>query len=109
MVDWATALGLKPGSFFAGMLGGVLSLRWVPEVGWAARSFTIFFAGCVANYATEPIYLTFAIKGLHQGGVGLLIGLFAMSLSAAIFKALKELQLGTMVTNFIGKLLGVQP
>lgn len=109
-IDWlCVALGIKPGAFLSGLIGGVFSLRWVAEVGWKGRLTTVLFGGVTANYATDPVYAWFGIAGLHPGGVGLLIGLFAMSLAAAIFKAISEANLGKALADKVRKLLGLEP
>lgn len=99
-IDWlCVALGIKPGAFLSGLIGGVFSLRWVPEVGWSGRLTTILFGGITANYGTEPLYTSLGIHGLHMGAIGLMIGLFAMSLAAAIFKALNEIKLAEVIAD----------
>ena len=106
MVDsWSVALGVKAVHFISGAIGGVLSLRWVEAIGWQGRLFAVLFAGVIANYSTAPVYTFFAIKGLHEGGVGLFIGLFSMSLAAAMFKALQEFKL----VEVFNRITGVRP
>lgn len=110
MLDWLCAtLGINKSAFLSGMLGGVFSLRWVPQVGWLGVTTAVLFAGLVANWLTEPVHQYVAIKGLHEGGVGFLVGLFAMSSSAAFFKALGELQLGTMLSDALRRVIGGRP
>lgn len=99
-------LGINKTAFASGFLGGVFSLRWVPQVGTVGIVSTVSCAALVANYATTPIYQKLAIAGLHEGGVGLMIGLFSMSFLAAIFKALEEMELKTVLTNLINRFTG---
>jgi hypothetical protein len=107
MIDWLCAtLGINKSAFLSGLLGGLFSLRWVPQVGWVGILSAIVFAGVVANYVTRPVYQWLAIQSLHEGGVGFLVGLFAMSMAGACFKALGELQLGPMLADAARRLLG---
>ena len=109
-IDWlCLALGINKGAFLSGLLGGVFSLRWVGEVGWTARGTTVLFGGLAANWGATPVYTWFAVKGLHEAAVGFLIGLFAMSLTAAIFKAVMELNLTTMLREKVRILMGLPP
>ena len=106
-IDWlCVVLGINKTAVLGGLLGGLLSLRWVGEVDWKGRVFAVGFAGMVANYATEPLYLVLAIKGLHQAGVAAMIALFSLSLASAIFKALNEAQLGTVLADAMRRVLG---
>ena len=107
ILDWfCVVLGINKTAVLGGLIGGLLSLRWVGEVDWKGRSFAVFFAISIANYATEPLYLALAIKGLHQAGMAAMIALFSLSLAAAIFKALSEAQLGVILADAFRRLLG---
>lgn len=104
--ELCAALGINKSAFLTGLIGGIFSLRWVPQVGWLGILSAVLFAAAVANYATEPVYHWLAIKGLHQGGVGMLIGLFATSSAAAIYKAMGELQLSSLLSDTLRRFTG---
>lgn len=109
-IDWlCLALGINKGAFVSGLLGGVFSLRWVAEGGWLLKSTTVLFGGLAANWWTGPVYSWFGIKGLHEAAVGFMIGLFAMSLTAAIFKAITEANLASALADKARSLLGLPP
>ena len=107
ILDWfCVVLGINKTAVLGGLIGGLLSLRWVGEVDWKGRSFAVFFAVTVANYATTPLYLALGIKGLHEAGVAAMIALFSLSLAALLFKTLKEAQLGPVLADAARRLLG---
>ena len=105
--DWlCLTLGINKTAALGGLIGGLLSLRWVGELDWKGRMFAVCFSVAVANYATEPLYIALAIKGLHQAGMAAMIALFSLSLAAAIFKALNEAQLGVVLADAARRVLG---
>jgi hypothetical protein len=99
-------IGVDRVAFISGAIGGFLSLRWLVPISPWNGAFAVLFAGVISNYSAAPVHQYFAIRGLHEGGVGMFIGLFALSLAAAIFKGLGELQLADILKKIIGRWTG---
>jgi hypothetical protein len=101
-----TYLGVNKSAALSGLVGGLMSLRWVPECNWFYRTNTILSAGIMANFFTPPIYQYFKIAGMGEGAVGFIIGLFSITILAAAFKILQESQLHQIAVNFIRQFTG---
>lgn len=101
-----TYLGINKSAAIWGLIGGLLSLRFVTECGWLARTNTVCMAGIMANLFTDPIYEYFSVKGLGQGGVGFIIGLFSITILAAAFKTLQELEFTKLVMTVLSRYSG---
>lgn len=85
------ALGLKKVALIAGFIGGVISLRFFEGLTPGGKAFTAFSGAAAANFLTP---MTLAWFQLHpesyEGGIGFVLGLFSMSLAAAVIKWLRE-------------------
>lgn len=102
-------IGVDRVAFISGAIGGFLSLRWLVPISPWSGGFAVLFAALVSNYSAAPVHQYFAIKGLHEGGVGMFIGLFSLSLAAAIFKGLSDLHLAEVINGFISRWTGGSP
>lgn len=100
----AQALGIKASSFLAGFIGGVISLKWVPEMTtWWQRGGTAIAGGFSAAYLSPLIVGYFEVKA-GAGGIDFAVGLFGMSLAAAIMRAMSGADLwGFVVSKWGGK------
>ena len=102
---WAE-YGIDRIAFISGAIGGFFSLRWLAPISAWNGAVAVLFAAVVSNYTAAPLHQYFAIKGLHEGGVGAFVGLFALSLAAALFKGLAELQLAEMLKSLFSRFIG---
>ncbi len=75
--------------FGAGALGGFISLRHFGELTFFWRATIVFGSGVLADVATPFLIEFYELLGRHQAMTGLLVGLFGMSVFAAIIKAVQ--------------------
>ena len=84
-------LGLTLKTIIAGAAGSFISLRFFEGLGILEKWSTFFGGALLAGYLTQPVMEFMEIKSQSVGpGVSLMIGLFGMSLAAAVIRTLKS-------------------
>lgn len=87
-------LGLKKTALIAGVVGGVVSLRFFDNLTTGGKLTTALCGAAAANFLTGPAIAFFQLPPPdYEGGIGFAIGLFSMSLAAATMKAIKDVDL----------------
>lgn len=88
--------------FAVGSAGAVVSLKFVPGPTWAERAFNVLTgclcAGFLAPAAAEWFHMT--SRGL-QFGLAFLVGMFGLSVAAAVASGLRDLKLAEMVAGWL--------
>lgn len=72
----------------AGFLGGILSMSFVDGMGKFQRATAVGSGSVMAHYLSPLIAYTFK-ESDYVAAIGFLIGLFGMSICAAIFRAIQ--------------------
>lgn len=92
-MDMATTIAQYPDSaksiVVAAFLGGLLSMNFVKDLTWKQRLIAIVSGMIVAHYVT-PLIAFLLKEGDYAETIGFLIGLFGMSICAAIFRAIEN-------------------
>lgn len=73
----------------AGFLGSVLSMSFVDGMGKTQRAIAVISGSVMAHYLSPLIAFLFK-EGDYQETIGFLVGLFGMSICAAIFRAIQN-------------------
>ncbi len=93
----------------AGFIGALVALKFQEELkGWAGKAWFVFTGVVCAYYGTPLAINTYSIDPGLAGGVGFLLGAFGGSLLAAGFRAIKNLDLISLVKAKMGKSGGEQ-
>ena len=87
----------------AGPAGSLVALLWI-EGTWP-RKIAMFAAGWVLSYYGSEHLATWL--GFNEGFSGFLLGLFGMSIVDKVFTAWKELEVGSIISDWLKKKLGV--
>jgi hypothetical protein len=89
-MEWLTALGLKFASLVGGFFGALVSLKFIEGLSVKQRPTTVLAGTIVSAYITPVIvsYLELSLK--LEGGIAFLCGLFGMSFTGAVIKAMPE-------------------
>lgn len=102
----ASFLGVKKAAFVIGFIGAVVSLKFVKRAeSWFEKAFMVFGGAVAAGYLEPPISAYFNVT--NGGFIAFIIGLFGMSLAAAIMDVIDSTKWGKLVTEFIRKRLGL--
>lgn len=98
-----SAMGLKLQVIVAGAVGSFISLRFFDGLGTGERWATFFGGLGLAAYLTESIFVFFELTSIKiESGLALLIGLFGMSLVAAVIKTIRETDWASFVKRRTG-------
>lgn len=110
------ALGIKFGVLLASAIGGFLSLSFfegTPQADGTAKPPSSFQKWCVVGvggalgtYGAGPIIELAQISTKTdrlEVAIGLMLGLFGMSLTAAIIKTIRDLNIAEIVKNWLPK------
>jgi hypothetical protein len=95
---------LKVTSTIPGFIGGVVSLRFFNEQTIFQRIMTVLGGWVCAAFTTDPVLAYFSLSEKSwNNGVAFFIGLFGMSLIAAVMIAIKGVQWVDIITGWVKK------
>lgn len=86
----------------AALLGSILSLSFIDDMGKRQRCVAVISGMIMAHYLAPLIAHVFN-EDSYQETVGFLIGLFGMSICAAVFRAIKNSDLWGLIKSRFGK------
>lgn len=84
------------GVIIAGMIGSLLSLGFIDGMGLKQRLVAVSSGMIMAHYLT-PLIAFLANEDKYQETIGFLVGLFGMSICAAVFRAIKNSDLWSLL------------
>lgn len=101
----AQIIGVKKSAIIVGLISSVVSLKFVPYMASIWQRLTMVGGGfCCAVFIAPGIAEAFEFKERTEHGIVFLVGLFGMSLCAALMQLITSGELW----DFIKKKLGVQ-
>lgn len=102
MLDDVDKLARSP--YAAGVAGSLVALRFAPGSTWVERAVNVVAGSITAAYVSPALaeWLRITSPGL-QSGLAFLLGLFGLSLAAAALQAMREAQLGQVITGWISR------
>jgi hypothetical protein len=83
-------LGLKYATLVGGFFGALVSLKFIEGLGTKQRATTVLAGTLVSAYVTPIVVSYLELTPKMEGGIAFLCGLFGMSLTGAIIKAIPE-------------------
>lgn len=88
----------------AGLAGAVIGLKFAPGISWIERVTNVAtgasFSAFLAPGAVEMLRLSSASM---TGFLAFIIGMFGMSIAAAVFQGLRDMKVGEIVTGWISR------
>jgi hypothetical protein len=87
---WLTAAGLKFATVIGGFFGALVSLKFIEGLGVWQRGSTVLAGTLVSAYVTPVILSYLELTPKIEGGIAFLCGLFGMSFTGAVIKAMPE-------------------
>lgn len=88
--DLAAAVGVKFSTVIAGAVGSFISLRFFDGLRTFERWTTFAGGWGLAIYGAGPITAYLELKPGMEQGVSLLVGLFGMSIAAAVINTIRD-------------------
>lgn len=105
---WA-AVGLKLSTVIAGAVGSFISMRFFEGLGLAERWSTVLCGWGLASFSAAPITGFFELKGAaSETGIALFVGMFGMSIAAAVIRVIRETNWTELVTSILRRKGGGQ-
>ncbi len=86
----AAALGLKFKIIVAGAVGAFISLRFFEGLGLGERWCTFLGGWALGAYLSEPVTKYLELPAAMEIGLAIGIGLFGMSIAAAVIKVVRD-------------------
>jgi hypothetical protein len=91
MEAWLSAVGLKIATVVGGFFGALVSLKFIEGLTHKQRASTVLAGTLVSAYVT-PLAVTYLeLTPKLEGGIAFLCGLFGMSFTGAVIKAMPDL------------------
>lgn len=90
MEAWLSAIGIKIGSLVGGFFGSVVSLKFIDGLSIRQRVTTVLAGTAVSAYVTPVLVSYLGLSPKLEGGIAFLCGLFGMSFTGAVIKAMPD-------------------
>lgn len=88
--------------FFAGALGSLAALRFVPGVTWLERFGNVAAGSLSAGFAGPALAEWLQITSANMAsGVSFGVGMFGLSLAAAVIDGVRQVKLGDVITSWV--------
>ena len=93
----AEFLGVKKLALVAGGIGAAVSMPFIE--GTLPRKLSLFVSGWAASVFASPVLIRWMDVGDAEYGVVFLVGVFAMSITDAIIRSLKDVTFTSIMEN----------
>lgn len=92
-------LGRSP--FVAGALGSLVALKFAPGASWPERAFNVLCGSLCAGFGAPALaeWLHLQSPGMNSG-LSFAVGMFGLSLAAAVTDGIKQTKLGEIITSW---------
>lgn len=88
----------------AGLAGAVVGLRFAPGLSWLERVTNVAAgAACSAFVAPASAEMLRLSSASMTGFLAFVIGMFGMSIAAALFQGLRDMKVGEIVTGWVSR------
>ena len=88
----------------AGVLGSLVGLRLAPGLSWLERFANVIAGSVCAGFAAPAAGELFKLSSAAMlGFLAFAMGMFGMSIAAAIMQALRDAKLGEAITSWLTK------
>lgn len=90
--------------FVIGTLGSFVGLRFAPGLSWWERAGNVASGAACAGLVVPGLAAWLGVgEGSVRSTLAFLVGLFALSLCAAVFEAIRNLKLADIVSGWISR------
>lgn len=86
MIPFDTLLGVKLDTAVAGLIGGIVSISFLPNLTPMKAALTIITGAASAGYLTPLVQAYFELEGHFENAFAFLIGFMGMNVLAGLFK-----------------------
>jgi len=104
MMDLPEPQKLFNNPFFAGLVGAVIGLKFAPGISWAERMGNAAAGAGFAGYMAPAMAEWFHLESTNMaGGLAFFMGLFGMSLAAAVWQGIRDVKLGEIISGWLSR------
>lgn len=100
-ISSAVGVQLLTPPVIAGVVGSIVSLRFASHLNWWERLTAVISGAMMAQYCA-PVAAYLLRLHEYQDAVGFFIGLFGLSLTAALYEAIKKADLWALAVSRLG-------
>ena len=90
MEAWLSSVGIKLAALIGGFFGALVSLKFIEGLGQKQKATTVLAGTLVSAYVTPILVAYLELSPKLEGGIAFLCGLFGMSFTGAVIKAMPE-------------------
>ena len=95
---------LMRGPFLAGLCGSIVALRWVPGISISERLFNAAAGTAVAGFGSPALADWLHVtSSVMISALAFAVGLFGLSLAAAVVQAIRDIKLAEIITGWISR------
>lgn len=88
--------------WLAGGLGALAGLKFSPGETWTGRFINVISGSVCAGYGGPALVAYWKVESHHmQGFLAFAVGMFGLSLAAAVAQAIKQLDLGGLIKGWL--------
>jgi hypothetical protein len=96
--------GLVRNPFAAGALGALVGLKFTPGATWPERVANVVAGGLCAGYGAPALSDWLHVTSPHlASGLAFGVGLFGLSLAAAVWQGIRDVKVGEVITGWISR------
>lgn len=95
--DFASYIGVKTGALMAGSFGAMVSMAVISGPIW--YRFALFGGGLISSAYVTPLIVNSFELGRSENAVAFLVGMFGMSIAAAIIRTVQDVNFETLTTQ----------
>lgn len=90
--------------WLAGVAGSFVAVRFAPGTSWGERVFNVMCGALCAAYITPAIADRLeVVKAPQQSAIAFVVGLFAMTLAAAIVQGIRETNVAEIIRGWLSR------
>jgi len=89
---------------FPGVIGAAVGLRFAPGVSWLERVTNVASGASCAGFVAPAAGEVFHLSSVSMMGfLAFIIGMFGMSIAAAVMQGLREIRAGEIITDWLSR------
>lgn len=85
----------------AGIFGAIVGLKFVPGLTWLERVTNLGAGGVIAYYVAPALANWWGLSEHMVGFMSFILGMFGLSVAAAIFQGIRTLNLAEVITEWL--------
>ena len=103
MIDWDIERTVRS-PWAAGLLGSIVALKFAPGTTWPERAVNVGAGALCAGFCAPALVDWLHIEPVSmRSGAAFAVGMFGLSVAAAVIDGVRELKLAEVITGWISR------